>query len=338
MRITPEEIELLLHEEEGTSLDFKQEQYKFDRARKDDKSELLKDLLAFTNSFRRTDACILVGVQEVRGGRSKVTGVKAQLDDAKLQQFVNSKTQSPITFSYMEAILDGHAIGIIHIPMQARPIYSKDAYGKVQKEAVYVRRGSSTDIAKPDEIARMGTAGVDWVKKPSVELSLFDRKTGDPLDNYVSIDRCTWYDLPPNEEIPEYSPGNRSFILNDKRSRLFEALVNIEYLRQMSEYIPRSACFALSLELRNTGGISIHDTSLVIELRDPNQRYQLLTSRDCAGKPHPIISYGWLPPRSITEKDDVFVEKGRRYMAGKVRLWQDPAWRRGTADGRSSDR
>ena len=193
--------------------------------------------------------------------------------------------------------------------MQARPIYSKDAYCKVQKEAVYVRRGSSTDIAKPDEIARMGTAGVDWVKKPSVELSLFDRKTGDPLDNYVSIDRCTWYDLPPNKEIPKYSPGNRDFVESNEFRMLFVSPVNTEYLQKMAEYIPGSACFALSLELRNTGEISIHDTSLVFELRDPNQRYKLLTSQDCVGKPHPIVSFHWLPPRSITEQEDVFVKK-----------------------------
>ena len=207
--MTPEQIELLLHEEEGTALDFKRDQYKFDGASKEDKSELLKDILAFTNSFRRTDAYILVGVEEVRGGRSKVIGVEIHLDDAKLQQFVNSKTQNPLTFSYRETILDDHAIGIIHIPVQARPIYAKDGYGKVQKEAVYVRRGSSTDIAKPDEIARMGTAGVDWVKQPSVELNLFDRKTGDLLDNNICIDSCTWYDLPPYKEIPDYRPNKK---------------------------------------------------------------------------------------------------------------------------------
>ncbi len=68
-------IEGLLFEEESTSLDFKRDQYRFTRASSDDKGELLKDILAFANSWRRTDAYILVGVDEVRGGRSRVVGV-----------------------------------------------------------------------------------------------------------------------------------------------------------------------------------------------------------------------------------------------------------------------
>ena len=94
----PELIEHLLHEEEGTSLDFKRDQYRFGGS-KADKSELLKDVLAFANAFRRDDAYILLGVEEIPGGRSKVVGVETQPEDANLQQFVNSKTQRPVTFS-----------------------------------------------------------------------------------------------------------------------------------------------------------------------------------------------------------------------------------------------
>ena len=72
MSMTIKQIEFLLDEDEGTSLDFKRDQYKFEGASKEDKSELLKDILAFANAFRRSDAYILVGVEEVRAGRSKV--------------------------------------------------------------------------------------------------------------------------------------------------------------------------------------------------------------------------------------------------------------------------
>ena len=48
-------LEQLLHEPESQSLDFKQAQYRFERClRARDKSELLKDVLAFANSWRRT--------------------------------------------------------------------------------------------------------------------------------------------------------------------------------------------------------------------------------------------------------------------------------------------
>ena len=96
--IQSELIEQLLLEDEGAALDFKRKQYPFVGASKEEKSELLKDVLAFANAFRRSDAYILVGVEEQRGARSEVVGVSTHLDDANLQQFVNSKTQAPVTF------------------------------------------------------------------------------------------------------------------------------------------------------------------------------------------------------------------------------------------------
>src|ERR1700676_3696396 len=68
-------LEGLLYREESETLDFKRDQYPFDRANDDERAELLKDLLAFANAWRTTDAYILVGVEEVRGNRSIVHGV-----------------------------------------------------------------------------------------------------------------------------------------------------------------------------------------------------------------------------------------------------------------------
>ena len=75
MPLTSKLVEDLLHESEGTSLDFKSAQYPFEYATDELKSELLKDVLAFANSWRRTAAYILIGVEEVKGGRSNVVGV-----------------------------------------------------------------------------------------------------------------------------------------------------------------------------------------------------------------------------------------------------------------------
>jgi predicted HTH transcriptional regulator len=65
-------FERLLYEDESTSLDFKSEQYPFAKATDEEKSELLKDIPGFANAWRRADAYILIGVSEVRGGRSEV--------------------------------------------------------------------------------------------------------------------------------------------------------------------------------------------------------------------------------------------------------------------------
>jgi hypothetical protein len=52
-------IERLLYESEGDALDFKRDQYPFVGATDEQKSDLLKDILAFANSWRRTDAFAL---------------------------------------------------------------------------------------------------------------------------------------------------------------------------------------------------------------------------------------------------------------------------------------
>ena len=99
-------LERLLYEEESEALDFKAQQYPFDGARDDQKSELLKDILAFANAWRRTDAYILIGVQEVRAGRSIVRGVATHLLNQNLQQFVASKTNRPVLFSYSPVVFE----------------------------------------------------------------------------------------------------------------------------------------------------------------------------------------------------------------------------------------
>ena len=100
MPLDPILLDQLLHDTEGNALDFKQDQYDFKGADDKQKSELLKDILAFVNAWRGQSAYILIGVKERQGQRSEVVGVTEHLDDASLQQFVTSKTQRPVQLSY----------------------------------------------------------------------------------------------------------------------------------------------------------------------------------------------------------------------------------------------
>jgi hypothetical protein len=158
MSMTPDLMEKLLHEEESSSLDFKRDQYPFNGANDTEKAELLKDILAIANSWRRTTGYILVGVQEVKGGRSDVIGVSGHLADNNLQQFVNSKTNRPITFSFEAFEFEGKQVGIITIPKQKRPFTIKAGFGGLLKDTVYQRHGSSTATASLDEATRMAAA------------------------------------------------------------------------------------------------------------------------------------------------------------------------------------
>ncbi|MEY2879192.1 MAG: hypothetical protein RLZZ15_1572, partial [Verrucomicrobiota bacterium] len=147
----------LLYRAESESLDFKRDQYRFAEADDRTKSELLKDILAFANSWRSEPARILIGV-DASVSPPQVVGVRDHIDDATLQQFVHGKTQRTLRFSYEVVELKGRSVGVIEIPIQARPIYLRKDYGKLTANTVYFRRGSSTGEASPDEIAEMGAA------------------------------------------------------------------------------------------------------------------------------------------------------------------------------------
>lgn len=151
------DVEWLLSQPEGPTLDFKREQYRFDGASDGDKSELLKDVLSFANAPRHATAYIVIGVRELQA-QNEVTGVHEHLDDAKLQQFVNTKTQRPVTFSYRPIAFRGIALGIISIPVQTAPFFIRNDFGRLKKGTVYVRQGSSTAVADPDEIIRIREA------------------------------------------------------------------------------------------------------------------------------------------------------------------------------------
>jgi hypothetical protein len=183
-------FEQLLYEEEGQSLDFKRDQYPFSGASDEQKSELLKDILAFANAWKRGSAFILIGVDEIKGQRSHPVGVSNHLDDASLQQFVNSKTNQPVDFHYQAFNYQGLQIGVIEVPVQRRPVYLTKPFGRLAKSVVYVRRSSSTAEADPVEIARMGAA--DSLQpihsEPLLKLEMADLTTRQRLGLSLNLD------------------------------------------------------------------------------------------------------------------------------------------------------
>ena len=173
--VTKELIDRLLYQEESDSLDFKEEQYKFVEAEDYEKSELLKDIIAFANSWTTSTSYILIGVREKKGEKSEVLGISNHFEDANLQEFINKKTNRPITFSYETFKYESKKIGVIEIPNQERPFYLEKDFPKLSKGKVYIRRGSSTDIASIDEISKMGIGSTSYV--PKLELEIYDVNT-----------------------------------------------------------------------------------------------------------------------------------------------------------------
>jgi predicted HTH transcriptional regulator len=139
----------LRYRSEGDDLDFKQAQYHFVEGNDITKSEMLKDILAIANAWREGPGYIVLGFKDQRPHPAEVTGITDHIDDAQLQQFVNSKVKPKLTFLYEEHLFDGKTVGLISIPKQKRPFFISNSYGKLKSNVVYVRRGSSTDEAEP---------------------------------------------------------------------------------------------------------------------------------------------------------------------------------------------
>ena len=268
-------IDQLLYEEEGDTLDFKSEQYRFSGASDDEKSELLKDILAFANAWRRADAYILIGTKEVKGGRSEVIGLAEHLDDAHLQQFVNSKTQRPITFSYKALEYEGRQIGVIHIPVQRRPYYLSKDFGRLKRDQVYIRRSSSTDIASIDEISLIGNVNVgsqNYVA--TLEGYLVFGHHDETIEKRVNC-KLVNATLPEDDQFPDYSQQ-----LTGVFARYNLDTSNRNYYREKAKYhqeILRIRGFKIGI--RNSGSIPARDVKVIFEIASNNGVFVLSSDK-----------------------------------------------------------
>ena len=270
-------IEELLYEEEGPTLDFKREQYAFTASNDYQKSELLKDILAFANAWRRQDAYILIGVDEVKGGRSKPVGISEELDDSQLQQFVNSKTQRHVDFNYNTILIDEVKVGVIRIPIQTRPFYVKRDYGKVAKHVVYIRRGSSTDGASPEEIRDMGIAETkNAIEIPYLSFEFADLKTRSTCGTKLYLNTIL-LDIPRIDTIPDYREDRTTGAFGIPLSSLRH--VRADYYRDLVKYyyvLKKSA--GLAFLLRNDSVKVISDIRVEVSVKKQNDMFVLFES------------------------------------------------------------
>ena len=246
MLLNPVLLESLLRQEEGPALDFKGYQYKFDKASDEEKGELLKDILAFANAKRDATAYILIGVKEIKGGRSEIVGVKEQLDDARLHQFVNKKTQRPVEFSYSSHTIGSDKIGVIEIPVQERLLYLTKSYGRLHENVVYIRDGSSTRSAAPDEVVEMSAP-----KQPQLSLAWAAPDSGEVLPTPCPVSSLIYDPLLPDDTFPQPST--------------FWTLINTNSINQ--NYSQELIAFTSDRALYKPFGLRLHNKSGVVAKR-----------------------------------------------------------------------
>ena len=238
-------------------------------------------------------------MEEIKGSRGKVVGVSSKLDDATLQQFVNSKTQRPVEFSYQSFYIEGVDVGIIEVPVQERPIYLNRDFGKLEKDKVYLRRGSSTDIATPDEIARMGSARVTEASANYVNLLL---EWADVNNKSTFSSNCTVYSLCLEPRLPKDIFTPRKQPSYGLALEISDFGLNPDYSREIISFAASEVFFtSLGVRIYNDSGSVARRIRFVgsimkssgIEIRDwldsaPSRRRNLLLSIS----PHTISQIG----------------------------------------------
>lgn len=272
----------LLQRSEGDTLDFKRENYAFRNATDEHKSELLKDVLALANAWKATDAYILIGVAETNGRATAVPGVLPELNDSDLQQFVNSKTNRPIAFQVEHLEHEGSKLTVIRVlQKQSRPIFLNKNYGRLRRNTVYVRHGSSTDEASPDEIAEMVRG--ESATSPDVELRF-----------QVTIDAYCYrpeFRMPFEEDRTTYFDGFQIVACNNGNALARHIEGNVE--------LPRGVLFDhfRSLDVKSQSPFAAVQQSKLIKLEFSNHLREPTHSH--LAKPNPLEWKPLLPGREL---------------------------------------
>jgi hypothetical protein len=281
--ISDEDLEQLRYKGEGADLDFKQAQYPFSGATDHQKSELLKDILAMANAYRTGPGYILIGFKDQTPHSAEVVGiaVDGHIDDATLQQFVRSKVDPVLEFQYEERLFDDKHVAIITIPKQARPFAPNRDYGKLKKNAVYVRRGSSTDEASMAEMSKMAVADAGASKTARVDLRIETEKN-QPLPAHLTLSFLEFDDLPDYEEENWVDMGNGLRMpFNSMR------LVNRHYYRESADYHATvNRVVLVRLSLANGSDFALGEVKLELSCSAPKGgSVQMLRSDELPEEP-----------------------------------------------------
>ena len=281
--ISDEELDQLRYKGESADLDFKQAQYPFSGATDHQKSELLKDILAMANAYRTGAGYILIGFKDQTPHPAEVVGIAASdhIDDAALQQFLCSKIDPPLEFQYEERLFDGKHVAVFTVPKQVRPFAPNKDYGKVKKNAVYVRRGSSTAEASISEVSKMAVADAGSSKTARVDLRI-DTEKNEPLPSHLTMTFLEFGDLSDYDEENWLDMGN-GFGMRMPSTRI----VNHDYYRDVAEYCATvSRTVLVRLSLANLSDFALEEVKLELSCSAPTrQSVQMLRSDELPREP-----------------------------------------------------
>ncbi|MFZ5352994.1 MAG: RNA-binding domain-containing protein [Bacillota bacterium] len=137
-------VSALLQRPEGTKLDFKvQLSLKTDS----EKKELAKDIVAIANS-KGGRGYIVFGVEDKT---ARIVGIdEKSYREEQIQQIISQRCDPPVTINFDIVHIENKAVGVLTVYKS----YQKPHQIR-QTGTFYIRRGSTTDFARREEIASM---------------------------------------------------------------------------------------------------------------------------------------------------------------------------------------
>ncbi len=139
-----QKLKQLLKSEEGPKLDFKEVLHLVNES---DKKELTKDVIAMANS-RGGRGYILFGVQDKT---KKVMGINAlDFKEEQIQQIIYNRCDPPVPISIDFMKYENATLAVLTVFRS-----SQKPHMMLQNGAFYIRRGSTTDVARRSEIANL---------------------------------------------------------------------------------------------------------------------------------------------------------------------------------------
>lgn len=155
----------LINKTEGTTLDFKRNQYPLIGDKNDiETAKFVKDIISFANTKRNTSAYIIIGIGEIDNTK-ELCGLDVHIDEATFQSKIRDKVYPIPSFSYFTFKFEQTTFGIFEIPIAKYnlPITPTIKLKGLSPGVVYFRRGSKNDEAKSLEVIQIN----EWINGPN---------------------------------------------------------------------------------------------------------------------------------------------------------------------------
>ncbi|WP_405199069.1 helix-turn-helix domain-containing protein [Christiangramia sp. LLG6405-1] len=160
--ITTEDFENFLLQSETSILDFKKKMYDFENQKLKANSDLIKDVISFSNTIRNETSYIVFGIKELEQDKLDLIGIETSIDEAALQQKVSSNVFPKPFFNFYHINHQEKIFGILEFPVRKFDLPltpTKDLKG-LKAGSVYYRNGTSNTEATGLDVIRIN----DWLR------------------------------------------------------------------------------------------------------------------------------------------------------------------------------